>query len=82
MIVLLVKARLILAGIPIGDAGSAGRACHNYELQIRGPHRLLNEFPLTSAGPWIICQAEPNSFGNWGMVVEPEDIHAIRIRIR
>src|SRR6266852_1483879 len=46
------------------------------------PLRSLDEFPLSSTGPRIICQAEPDSVGNGGMIVEQENIHAVRIGVR
>ncbi len=45
-------------------------------------HRSFDEFPLSSTGPRIICQAELNSVGNGGMVIEQENIHAVRIGVR
>jgi hypothetical protein len=48
----------------------------------RRSRRSFDEFPLPSTVPGIISQAEPNSVGNGGMIVEQENVHAVRIGIR
>jgi hypothetical protein len=46
------------------------------------PRWSFDKFPMPPAGPRIICEAKPNPVRSGGMIIEQENIHAVRIGIR